>query len=222
MRSTLGSRYSTMWGATWPPTLTGATLTATSRTTWRPQQQRSTPRRRNFTTPRSHPSPSSATEGLRPAPRRHRQVNIDYPIDVTTWTWHRDTGLWYRSYSDTGSALLGDGSQIAASNVIVMLVREWPTPYPEDITGSLENELTLKGSGPAWVFRDGAAVLREVGAPIARPPHSVRGNQRDQDHPHPRQHMGGTRARWPIDLGQTLSPHCWLKSLASSCCEHRG
>jgi hypothetical protein len=83
-------------------------------------------------------------------------VNIDYPIDVTTWTWHRDTGLWYRSYSDTGPALLGDGSQIAASNVIVMLVREWPTPYPEDITESLENELTLKGSGPAWVFRDGA------------------------------------------------------------------
>jgi hypothetical protein len=83
-------------------------------------------------------------------------VNIDYPLDVTTWTWHRDTGLWYRSYSDTGPALLGDGSQIAASNVIVMLVREWPTPYPEDITGSLENELTLKGSGPAWVFRDGA------------------------------------------------------------------
>jgi hypothetical protein len=83
-------------------------------------------------------------------------VNINYPIDVTTWTWHRDTGLWYRSYSDTGPALLGDGTQIAASNVVVMLVREWPTPYPEDITGALENELTLKGSGPAWVFRDGA------------------------------------------------------------------
>jgi Protein of unknown function (DUF3048) N-terminal domain/Protein of unknown function (DUF3048) C-terminal domain len=83
-------------------------------------------------------------------------VNIHYPIDVTTWTWHRDTGLWYRSYSDTGPALLGDGTQIAASNVIVMLVRQWPTPYPEDITGALENELTLKGSGPAWVFRDGA------------------------------------------------------------------
>jgi hypothetical protein len=83
-------------------------------------------------------------------------VNIDYPIDVTTWTWRRDTGLWYRSYSDTGPALLGDGTQITASNVIVMLVREWPTPYPEDITGALENELTLKGSGPAWVFRDGA------------------------------------------------------------------
>ena len=84
------------------------------------------------------------------------QVNISYPLDTTTWTWHRDTGLWYRSYSDTGPALQGDGAQLAASNVIVMLVHEYPTPWPEDSTGTLENELTLKGSGTAWVFRDGA------------------------------------------------------------------
>ena len=84
------------------------------------------------------------------------QVNINYPLDVTTWTWHRDTGLWYRSYSDTGPALMGDGVQVTASNVIVMFVQERPTPYPEDATGALENELTLKGSGPAWVFRGGA------------------------------------------------------------------
>lgn len=83
-------------------------------------------------------------------------VNIHYPLDVTTWTWHRDTGLWYRSYSDTGAALQGDGSQIAASNVVVMMVNEYPTQYTEDALGSHENELTLKGSGPAWVFRDGA------------------------------------------------------------------
>jgi Protein of unknown function (DUF3048) N-terminal domain/Protein of unknown function (DUF3048) C-terminal domain len=83
-------------------------------------------------------------------------VNIYYPLDVTTWTWHRDTGVWYRSYSDTGPALQGDGAQITASNVVVMLVHEYPTPWPEDATGALENELTLKGSGPAWVFRDGA------------------------------------------------------------------
>jgi hypothetical protein len=83
-------------------------------------------------------------------------VNIYDPLDVTTWTWHRDTGVYYRSYSDTGPAVQGDGAQITASNVIVMLVHEWPTPWPEDATGALENELTLKGSGPAWVFRDGA------------------------------------------------------------------
>ncbi len=83
-------------------------------------------------------------------------INIDDPLDVTTWTWHRGTGVYYRSYSDTGPALQGDNVQITASNVVVMLVHEYPTPWPEDDTGALENELTLKGSGPAWVFRDGA------------------------------------------------------------------
>ncbi len=83
-------------------------------------------------------------------------INIDDPLDVTSWTWHRDTGVYYRSYSDTGAAVQGDNVQITASNVIVMLVHEWPTPWPEDDTGALENELTLKGKGPAWVFRDGA------------------------------------------------------------------
>lgn len=82
-------------------------------------------------------------------------VSIDYPLGTTTWTWHRGTGVWYRSYSGTGQATQGDGAQITASNVIVMLVHERPTPWPEDDTGALENELTLKGSGPAWVFRDG-------------------------------------------------------------------
>ena len=70
---------------------------------------------------------------------------------MTTWTWHRGTGVYYRSYSDTGPALQGDNVQITASNVVVMLVHEYPTPWPEDDTGALENELTLKASGPPWV-----------------------------------------------------------------------
>jgi len=82
-------------------------------------------------------------------------VSISFPLDTTTWTWHPDTGLWYRSYSDTGPDVQGDGAQVAASNVVVMFVHEYPTRWPEDITGTLENELTLKGGGPAWVFRDG-------------------------------------------------------------------
>ena len=93
-------------------------------------------------------------------------VSVYFPLDVTTWTWHRGTGLWYRSYSDTGLALQGDGSQIAASNVIVMLVHEWATKYTEDINGAHENELTLKGSGPAWVFRDGAQFFGKWERPL--------------------------------------------------------
>jgi Protein of unknown function (DUF3048) N-terminal domain/Protein of unknown function (DUF3048) C-terminal domain len=93
-------------------------------------------------------------------------ANISYPLDVTTWTWHRDTGLWYRSYSDTGPAIQGDNVQITASNVVIMLVEEHPTPYPEDDTGALENDLALKGSGTAWVLRDGTVFYAHWERPL--------------------------------------------------------
>ncbi|MDA8301955.1 MAG: DUF3048 domain-containing protein [Actinomycetota bacterium] len=83
------------------------------------------------------------------------QVDIRSPLDVTTWRWHRSTGLWYRSYSDTGPAMQGDGAQIAVSNVIVMLVHNDETPWVEDATGTHEYVVNLRGSGAAWVFRDG-------------------------------------------------------------------
>ena len=105
-----------------------------------------------------HPGPPSPiftygrmVEGGTPA----AVVNLDFPLDVTTWTWHPKTGLYYRSYSDTGRAMQGDNVQITASNVVVMVVHEYPTQYVEDPTGAHENELVLTGSGPAWVFRDG-------------------------------------------------------------------
>jgi hypothetical protein len=102
------------------------------------------------------------------------QVNISYPLDVTTWTWHRDTGVWYRSYSDTGLAMQGDGHQITASNVIVMMVHEYPTQYVEDATGAHENELVLTGSGQAWVFRDGAQYYGKWERPtLAQPAYFV-------------------------------------------------
>jgi hypothetical protein len=98
------------------------------------------------------------------------QVNITSPLDVTTWTWHRDTGLWYRSYSDTGPAMQGDGAQIAVSNVIVMLVPSDETPWPEDETGTHEYVLNLKGSGPAWVFRDGQQFFGRWERPLLEDP----------------------------------------------------
>ena len=104
------------------------------------------------------------------APRGGKPVvaaHIDYPLDITTWTWAPKSGHWLRSYAcppgeqqvctpeDNGPAMLGGGAQISAANVVVMHVVEYPTPYVEDDTGTHENELTLTGTGPAWVFRDG-------------------------------------------------------------------
>ena len=82
-------------------------------------------------------------------------VNIYFPLDVTTWTWKAKRGTWARYYSDTGPAIQGDDVQISATNVVVMRVVEYPTPYVEDDTGALEQDLTLTGTGQAWVFRNG-------------------------------------------------------------------
>lgn len=82
-------------------------------------------------------------------------VHINFPLDVTSWTWDVSRQRWMRSYSDTGPGMLGDNTQINAVNVVILHVHEYPTQYVEDPTGAHENELTLTGSGPAWVLRNG-------------------------------------------------------------------
>jgi hypothetical protein len=82
-------------------------------------------------------------------------VHIYFPLDVTTWTWKAKNDHWVRYYSDTGPAVQGDNIQLSAANVVVMRVVEYPTPYVEDPTGAHEQDLTLTGAGPAWVFRNG-------------------------------------------------------------------
>jgi hypothetical protein len=85
-------------------------------------------------------------------------VHIPYTYSDVTWTWEPGAQQWARSYADTGPATLGDGGQIMAANVVVMKVVMYPSPYVEDATGAHENLLTLTGTGPAQVFRDGTVV----------------------------------------------------------------
>jgi Protein of unknown function (DUF3048) N-terminal domain/Protein of unknown function (DUF3048) C-terminal domain len=82
-------------------------------------------------------------------------VHIDFPLDVTSWTWDAQTGRWLRSYSDTGPAVQGDNVVISAANVVILHVVEYPTPYVEDDTGAHENQLQLTGTGQGWIFRNG-------------------------------------------------------------------
>jgi hypothetical protein len=96
------------------------------------------------------PLPASATPVA--------SVHIPYQYSDVTWTWQPQLGVWSRSYADTGPATLGDGGQIATTNVVVMKVVMYPSPYVEDATGAHENALILTGSGPAQVFRGGAVV----------------------------------------------------------------
>lgn len=94
-------------------------------------------------------------------------LHVDYPLDITTWTWTPSLHRWLRSYAcppgeqqictpeDNGPAVLGSGAQISAVNVVVLHVIEYATPYVEDATGAHEDDFTLTGTGPAWVFRNG-------------------------------------------------------------------
>jgi hypothetical protein len=95
---------------------------------------------------------------LDPSARPAARVRISYQYSDVTWTWQPRSRTWLRSYADTGPATLGDGGAIATTNVVVMKVVMYPSPYVEDATGSLENLLTLTGSGPAAIFRNGAVV----------------------------------------------------------------
>ncbi len=86
------------------------------------------------------------------------RVHIAYPYSDLTWTWQPKNGNWARSYADTGIATQGEGGQVTATNVVVLQVVMYPSPFVEDPTGAHENLLRLTGSGAAEVFRNGALI----------------------------------------------------------------
>jgi len=94
--------------------------------------------------------------GGRPA----SQLRIAFPgASAVQWTWSPSSSAWLRSYYlGGGPALLSDGSQVAAANVVVEKVVLTPSPYVEDATGAHENLVGLTGSGPLTVLSAGTAV----------------------------------------------------------------
>jgi hypothetical protein len=96
----------------------------------------------------------SLPAGATPAAR----VHIPFLFSDVTWTWDTAAKAWSRSYATSGPATQGEGGHVTATNIIVMKVVLYPSPYVEDATGAHENLLVLTGSGPAQILRDGAVV----------------------------------------------------------------
>lgn len=96
--------------------------------------------------------------GALPAHSGAASININYLYSDLTWTWLPGQEQWQRSYVGAGPAGRGEGGDITTTNVVVMKVVMYPSPYVEDATGIHENELVLTGSGPVQVFRNGAAI----------------------------------------------------------------
>ncbi len=87
-------------------------------------------------------------------------VSVHIPFSSSsdvTWQWNAPTGTYQRFYSGTPDRLL-DGSQTAATNVVVMTVQTGIGSWVENEQGGREVVVTATGSGPLLVLRDGAAI----------------------------------------------------------------
>ncbi|HVC68097.1 MAG TPA: DUF3048 domain-containing protein, partial [Acidimicrobiales bacterium] len=85
-------------------------------------------------------------------------VHIPFSTEAdVTWTWNPSGSNYLRAYSGVPDKLV-DGSQTAATNVVVMTVPTFIGPWAENSEGGREVEVTATGSGPVVVLRDGMAI----------------------------------------------------------------
>jgi hypothetical protein len=75
-----------------------------------------------------------------------------------TWQWNAAAGKYLRSYSGSPDKLL-DGSQTAATNVVIMSVPTANGPWVENSEGGHEVDVTATGSGPLVVMEGGTAIV---------------------------------------------------------------
>lgn len=74
-----------------------------------------------------------------------------------TWTWSQSAGKWMLAYSGQ-PAMLSDGSQISATNVIVQSVQVTYGPWVESGCCALEVQSQMTGTGSLLVLRNGQEI----------------------------------------------------------------
>ncbi|MFM8999736.1 MAG: DUF3048 domain-containing protein [Actinomycetota bacterium] len=93
-----------------------------------------------------------------PVSRPAASVHLDFSASSDVWwRWDAALGLWLRSHGDEAH-LLEDGMQVGAATVIVQVVEVVPGTII-DAAGNPSPEVTLVGTGKAYVFRDGRVVV---------------------------------------------------------------
>ncbi len=73
------------------------------------------------------------------------------------WAWDRGSAVWVRSHGSEPH-MVESGRQVSTDNVVVLHVKMRASETLEDVAGFPSPELTLVGSGKAWVFRDGRVI----------------------------------------------------------------
>ena len=91
---------------------------------------------------------------------RGREVHLNFSQYANvTWRYRANQGAYLR-FHDEEPHELEDGSQVSATNVVVMIVERRDTRI-EDSAGNPVPTFELIGSGDAYVFRNGVAIEGE-------------------------------------------------------------
>lgn len=104
------------------------------------------------------PDPVFTYEGdLSQPSRRVHTVHLPFSsYSDVYWRWSPKAGAWLR-FHGTVPHMLDDGSQVQAANVVVMRVSVHAGSIV-DAAGNPSPDVTLTGSGKAFVFRDGRMI----------------------------------------------------------------
>lgn len=101
-----------------------------------------------------------------PAVGKHvSSVSMSFSSSVTaTWRWDKGAERWQRMYEDAPMTL-DTGTPITAANVIIQQVVVTEGNLV-DVLGYHSPEVTLKGSGKAWIMRDGVLIAGRWSRPV--------------------------------------------------------
>jgi hypothetical protein len=93
------------------------------------------------------------------------QVSMEFSYSVTaTWRWDAPEGRWQRMYQDAPMTL-DTGTPITAANVVIQQVVVTESELV-DALGAHSPEVTLTGSGKAWILRDGLMIQGTWSRPV--------------------------------------------------------
>lgn len=106
----------------------------------------------------SPPAPLFTYSSTVPAGSPLSSLNIPYSqTNDNTWVWSSSADKWLLEFSGQ-PAMLADGTQISATNVVVQTVNVTYGPWVESGCCSLEVQSKLTGSGPLRVLRNGEQI----------------------------------------------------------------
>jgi hypothetical protein len=90
--------------------------------------------------------------------RRVTSVHLPYSsVSDVSWQWRRPAQAWFRSHSEVPHLLEGD-EQVSATNIVIQIV-EVSDSRIVDAAGNPSPKVDLRGTGKAYVLRDGKVIV---------------------------------------------------------------